>query len=237
MKTRQTPTRQQNFCSLLIRTKLTDAKSSEQGLTLMECLVGILVTSVILSLIAPMVLLAAATRIQNRRAEQAMEIAQGEIDRARVLVTRGVAKADEAKYLPPKTSEKDFSKVSAPTETVPESSNPDAVTKAREVDIDRDGKSDFFVQTFRDPGVQFNKGATNEQLAIFRMEVRVYSVAAEDALKANVLNKEEALLGLTSSFGSQQTNPLAVLHTEVSRSDVDVSLERFRCYIKPSECP
>lgn len=73
-------------------------KIEAQGFTLVESLMGILVISVVAITITPPIVLSTATRVQNRRAEQAMQLAQAEVDRIRVFVEQGVA--DTAK-LPP----------------------------------------------------------------------------------------------------------------------------------------
>jgi len=72
-------------CSLKWGVALFEQRHSESGLTLMECVVAIAVVALAGALITPPLFLAAATRVQNRRSEQALQIAQGEIDRIRTL--------------------------------------------------------------------------------------------------------------------------------------------------------
>jgi len=62
---------------------------SEAGLSLIECLVAIVIITLTVVSITPPIMLATATRIQSRKADLARQIAQGEIDRIRVLVERG----------------------------------------------------------------------------------------------------------------------------------------------------
>lgn len=202
-------------------------------MTLVEVLVGIIVAGIMVTLISPVVVLATATRLQTTRAEQATNLAQSEVDRARSLITRGVKQSDEATYFPPATTGT-LSAVAAPTELVSESTNPTGASKAREVDINGDGQSDFFIQTFRDAGIRFNYGSVNNQLANFRMGVRVYAIGAKDNL--NSLGTQPASLGLATSMIETQTQPLVVLYTDIGRSDVDASLTKLRCYIDSSEC-
>lgn len=59
--------------------------STEAGLTLLECLIAIAVVGITASLILPPLLLSANTRVQNRRAEQAFQLAQEEINRLQTL--------------------------------------------------------------------------------------------------------------------------------------------------------
>ena len=65
---------------------LIQTRSSEKGLTLLECLMAVTVMGLTISLVLPPLLIAAATRVQTRRAEQSLQIAQGEVDRIRNLV-------------------------------------------------------------------------------------------------------------------------------------------------------
>ncbi len=137
---------------------------SEQGFTLLESLVGMLVITIILAAMTPPILLAVGTRIQNRRAEQAMQLAQGEIDRVRVIVEQGNYTANDLPAVP-STSPNDITSVSAPTTlyTTIKSDNSSCLklytgtqipdTTALQVDTSRDCQPDFLVQTFRDVGV------------------------------------------------------------------------------------
>lgn len=59
--------------------------STEAGLTLLECLIAIAVIGITASLILPPLFLSAGTRVQNRRAEQAFQLAQEEINRLQTL--------------------------------------------------------------------------------------------------------------------------------------------------------
>ncbi|NET10377.1 MAG: type II secretion system protein, partial [Symploca sp. SIO2B6] len=76
------------------RTKGESSQSSEEGLTLLECVVAIAVIALTGAMIGPPLVMAAATRVQNRRAEQAQQLAQGEVDRIRAMVIQGNATAE-----------------------------------------------------------------------------------------------------------------------------------------------
>ena len=54
--------------------------NAESGLTLIECIVAIVIISVVGVAITPPLFLATAARVQTNRAEQAVQIAQGEVD-------------------------------------------------------------------------------------------------------------------------------------------------------------
>ena len=70
--------------------------ASEDGLTLLECLVAIAVIALTGAMIGPPLVMAAATRVQNRRAEQALQLAQGEVDRIRAMVIRGTTNTENS---------------------------------------------------------------------------------------------------------------------------------------------
>lgn len=208
--------------------KQTASQPSDQGATLIEALMALIVATILLSFITPLIFLAVATRVQNRRAEQAMEIAQSEIDQVQVLMAQGVEVANEDQ-LPPEASGVTVSQVAgfaAPTAIA--SSTPVPATQVEEVDFDKDGDADFLRQSFRDSGVRFDQGPTAGQLAVFRMGVRVYSIAAAENLGS--LQTTPASLQFTSGLGKQKVQPLAVLYTEVSRSDVKLSLTLYEQY-------
>lgn len=88
----------------LLKNRL-QSKYSEQGFSLLEALISIAVIAVVISSFTPPIFLAVGTRVQNRRAEQAMQLAQAEVDRVRRLVERGQydnpTSTDPAQKLPP----------------------------------------------------------------------------------------------------------------------------------------
>jgi len=72
--------------SLIQRTVI--VKRSDQGLTLIEGLIAIVIIAITMVSITPPIFWAVASRVQTQRAEQALKLAQGEIDRVRVLADR-----------------------------------------------------------------------------------------------------------------------------------------------------
>jgi type II secretory pathway pseudopilin PulG len=205
-------------------------KTSEQGLTLLETLVGILVITIVLAASTPPILIAAATRIQNRNAEQAFQIAQQEVDRVRLLMEQGdYADAN----LPPAdssiTDPNNIKNVSAPTTSCNKPCTPTTPTQAIQ-----DG--DFLIQTFRETGVREQQvGADpdgNNQVIAFRMGVRVYSNAAiQNLANGGSLEKEAASLQMTDGLGQQRQKPLAVLYTDFVRGDLTLSLQGYRNFL------
>ena len=71
------------------------SKSSGAGFTLIESLVAIIIVSITVVAISPPIFWATGTRVQNRRAEQALSIAQATIDQVRAKVERGGSNALE----------------------------------------------------------------------------------------------------------------------------------------------
>ncbi len=80
---------------LLTKASLCRSKSSVDGFTLIESLVAIIIISITVVAISPPIFWATGTRVQNRRAEQALSIAQAAIDRVRAKVERGGSTALE----------------------------------------------------------------------------------------------------------------------------------------------
>ncbi|WP_009631832.1 type II secretion system GspH family protein [Synechocystis sp. PCC 7509] len=226
----------------LFKQPKTNLQIEAQGFTLVESLMGILVITVVAITITPPIVISTATRVQNRRAEQAMQLAQAEVDRIRVLVEQGGAYTAK---LPPVPSgiipDSNIAKVTAPTTfvTTPIVSGKidtdlsralaNATTKAFGVDVDNDAQVDYYVQIFRDNNSNAIPTGTTTLVA-FQLGVRVYSKVA----RAGSLQILPASLRLTTSYGSQEFSPLAVAYTTVARSDATtVSLEKYKQYLSP----
>ena len=215
----------------------TKGKSSEAGLTLLECVVAIAVIALTGAMIGPPLVLAAATRVQHRRAEQSLQVAQGEVDRIRTMVVRGVTVAD-AGQLPDTVSLSAGAGLqthTAPTSVKNKLRSPDSScntydatntahrpssTEALLVDVngkDNDGtcRPDFLLQTFR-------QNLEVDGKRDFQLMVRVYAIKAQDNLGA--LKQEQASLGFTTTDGEYWQKPLSVLTTRINQSDTDVAL-------------
>ena len=99
--------------SLLQKQHLLTDKNS--GLTLIEGLVAILIVSAVTTAITPMMFLSVATRIQNRRSEQALQLAHGQIDQIRVLMEQGINDQTVIdRQLPPLAGENNVNDVGPP---------------------------------------------------------------------------------------------------------------------------
>lgn len=222
---------------------------SEQGFTLVESLMAMVVISIVVVAMTPPIFLAVGTRVQNRRAEQAMQLAQGEIDRIRVLVEQGNYVKEDLPAVPA-TLPTNFKDVAAPT-SIASSPNyikslktcssynsytgkpPIDTNKVLRVDTNSDCKfdeRDFLVQTFRDVGQPVQTLPTDPPPIAFRMGVRVYAAVAEQNV-AN-LQRERAPLQFTTGLGSQRSRPLAVIYTKIVRSDLGSSFGRYNDLLK-----
>lgn len=180
-----------------------DRPSSEQGLTIMECLVAVLLIIITIAMIAPPLVLATATRVQNRRAEQAMRVAQGEIDRLRTAVAMGLhapanlpavatgATAATLASVPAPTAidtrlrSLNPTGASCPTTRFDPNSNPPPTAVAAgstlPVDVDGDCVAEYLVQTFRTAGLTSSTEQATGRLrrpSEFDVGVRVYPIQA-----------------------------------------------------------
>lgn len=222
------------------------ARSSEQGITLLECIMAIAIMGLTFALIIPPLLIASATRVQNRRAEQALQLAQREVDRIDTLMRRsahtpanlpgvvdvtGDPVAMEGVAAPAQA----FSKLRSPSnctngyagEAVP-------ATNALLVDVDGNCTADFMVQVFRNRGTvsQAERSGQNRP-SEFYLGVRVYSILAGRpnatsplvGLGGNLtgLETKAAQLTLTSGEKNQLRRPLAVVYTRMTWSERDGS--------------
>jgi len=203
--------------------RLSKPHSSQQGISLLECLMAITVVSVVISILTPPIFLAVATQIQNRRAEQAIQLAQGEIDRVRSI-------AEQQEYrdtdLPPVGSTI-VQQQSAPSGTTLDRNSMSATTGLL-VDVNGDGTKDFVVQTYRNTGVPDSNGKT----VAFDMGVRVYAavITQNYGLLENP-PKRSASLQLTTALGAQKRRPLAVMYTTVTHSDDRNSLCNLQTFL------
>lgn len=206
--------------------------TSESGLTLIECLVAIAVIGITGAIIAPAMILSVATRVQSQRAEQALQLAQGELDRVRLIVERtddyiatdlGIASVPSAAATVA---------ANAPVATaVPSTTFTNNYRQARSVDVDQDGTPDFAIQAFR---MQGRDDASGKPVA-FEMGVRVYDY---DTVVANDVNPDPtakpASLGQTSGEGERGSRPLAVLYSAIVKGDQGQSLCEYFEYLGSS---
>ncbi len=233
------------------------AGSSEAGLSLIECLVAILVIAVTVVAITPPVFLATASRIQARRADQANQIAQAEVDRIRGIVERG-AYVEAA--LPPignATSIKDTTAATSVNTTLllsprtctvdryppvlaspPPATSPLGSNQLIPVDIDGDCQAEYAMQVFRTQGcVPANKPADTPPYS-FSVGVRVYSYnPQQDGATVPTLRTERAKLAMTTGQRDQagaSRQPLQVVYSRASRN---TNVDSFQCVARDQSPP
>lgn len=213
-------------------------RDTTAGLTLIECLVAIVMVGLVVGMITPALVISVATRVNSQKTEQALEVAQSEIDEVRTIVERGVYEADE---LPPSTP---FTEADGnwSTETTADGREyrieypqtilgPDADLdllaedttyadmdpfEARQVDVDGDNNPDFAVQVYRSPGQVDEDGIP----IAFSMGVRVYDILAFDGDNTGNLVTDQASASLTAGESDRGDLPLAVLYTSITKGDV-----------------
>jgi len=203
---------------------------SEQGLTLIECLVAIVMVALVASTIAPALVLSVATRVQSQKSEQALQLAQSEIDQVRLQVEQGDASDDTL----PRVADEDLA--DADIATVPGPQFGDFVdedaadprptpTQTRPVDITGDDEPDFAVQIFRSPGL-----VEDDVPLAFNLGVRVYDYDAVNSDQTGNLLIEPASLRMVSGEGQRSQRPLATLYTTVAVSEASESLCSYYTY-------
>lgn len=205
---------------------------SEQGLTLIECLVALVVIALTVGSVTPALVISVATRVQSQKAEQAIEIAQSEIDAVRTLLERGTDNYDAASVPAVVAGLSDDPSASpsieehlGPISGTVQAATVDYTTlgnnQVRAVDVNGDGDNDFGIQVYRTPGQ--TDAITGDPIA-FTMGVRVYDIRAINAPNAAInLATEEARIGATGSEGERSRLPLATVYSVIARGDSDAA--------------
>ena len=199
--------------------------NNERGLTLIECLVAIALMGLTAATIAPVMIFSVATRVQSQKAEQALQLAQGEVEKIRLMVSRGGDYSTElAEY--PVTTAGSVSDTGPPTSSQANLSST-TTNIAKDINIDSDDDNEFAIQVFRSAGVQ---PAGSPVPIAFEIGVRVYDARAMQNNSAN-LQTEAASLGFTSGEGNRGTRPLAVLYADIFQGDRNDALCEYRQYL------
>ena len=193
------------------------------GLTLIECLVAIVMVGLIGSAIAPALLISVATRVQSQKAEQALELAQSEIDKVRQIMERSEYKDENGtSTLPAKAPfdnddykfDYDVAKVNPPDKGEPlDPGDYDYYPNAFQTkEVELNGER-FAVQVYRTPGKPVDDGVP----VTFNLGVRVYDYDA--VVNSDSLQTKPAALSMVSSQGQRTDSPLVALYTTVTASD------------------
>jgi type II secretory pathway pseudopilin PulG len=218
----------------------------DEGLTLVEALVAIVVLTIVLGFIAVPIAITTGSRVQNRQVEQAQQIAQSFTENARIQMsllqtwtysgtTPSISSAQPTfSYSPvgtipnlPTVSYSSVSSVPAPTTNCnvvgPSYSVSCPVSSLFGYNLDRDpiGTPEFYVQVFR---VSDTRSASTNEVIGFDMGVRVYS--AEAISRLGSLTTTRRSVSLTSGTGDPR-QPLAVVYTSIYRSEEGNALVSF----------
>lgn len=225
-------------------------ESTEEGLTLVECLAAVVIFSLTIVAITPPIMLAMASRVRSYRAQQAMKLAQSEVDRVR-LIMEAEAPADVDNWinqLPADAGDDDPQTVAAPGVTDPQidcwadTDNPvAAANQTCLVDLDRDNDDsdpnndlddDFAIQTYRTVSFCHNNKSNDPVPVAFMLGVRVYTRAA---LKNNSQLSEEAGSLALSAVSTASASPLTTLYTKVVKSDLEKSAIAYQALSQKSD--
>lgn len=208
---------QKSFISRIDRTANSD------GLTLIECLVAIAVIGLTATVMAPVMVFSLATRIQSQRAEQALQVAQGEVDKIRLMVERGGDFSSQLYAYPSTTS------VAATTgpNSIAADWNSTTTNVAKQVNIGDGSQNKFAVQVFRSVG-STPSGSTVP--ITFDIGVRVYDSKAFQNNSSNLLT-DPAGLGFTGGEGQRSSRPLAVIYTSIFQGDREGALCTYRQHL------
>lgn len=242
---------------VLTKASKSRSKSSVAGFTLIESLVAIIIISITVVAISPPIFWATGTRVQNRRAEQALSIAQGTIDRVRSKVERGGSTALELPAIdttapagkrpnpPAPAPAAQWTSIQSIAPTPSSCPNVNDLKPPNKLypSIDQylpvktttgsDCKPDFLVQVFRNEGICADGPCSASASPVDERRPLAFSVGVRvySALAKNAttpLQREKASLIGTTGTGQAGTRPLAVLYATVAKSDSSNSLNRYR---------
>jgi prepilin-type N-terminal cleavage/methylation domain-containing protein len=226
--------------------KPTDNPEQPSGFTLIESLVAVIIVSITVVSVLPPIFWATATRVQNRRAEQAVQLAQGEIERVRTLVERGsytsvdLPPADGTRIdireegtetAPPASPSGIIRSTTANCKSLNDAQQPGALTQYIAVDTDPSNgcKPEYMVQVFRSVGTIPDGSALGSPPSAFTMGVRVYATPAFNTLKlSGTLETKASRLRGSNGPGQQGKRPLAVLYGTVVRSRTGSALGIYK---------
>ncbi|MEO1590611.1 MAG: prepilin-type N-terminal cleavage/methylation domain-containing protein [Cyanobacteria bacterium J06632_22] len=199
---------------------------SDSGLTLIECLVAVAVIAATVGITTPVVILSVATRVQSQRAEQALQLAQAEIDRLRVQTERGGSYTIDVASTALATDVTQFeANVPAPVNGIDNAQASTSVNYARLASV---SGNEYAIQSFRTVG---STTATGKPIS-FDMGVRVYRADVIRNTPAGDLKTEGAALNMTS--GEELERPLAVIYTTIVQGDREDSLCNYYNTINPA---
>jgi type II secretory pathway pseudopilin PulG len=169
------------------------------------------------SAIAPALVISVATRVQSQKAEQALEIAQSEIDQVRLLVERNTATLANLPDAVDGVVNSEVASFGGPNYGAPivnPAVRPTAL-QTREVSLGTDSNQ-FAVQVYRT--------GDNAVLPVtFSVGVRVYDLDAVLEGTGN-LSTDPASLSMVGGVGDRASRPLVALYTNITAAETGSSL-------------
>lgn len=201
---------------------------TEEGLTLIESLTAVVILGISVVAISPPIALSIAARVRAHRAQQAMQLAQGEIDRVRLLVENlGPGKTvltSIEESLPSNVGNIKPQSVPAKIPVNPiKACDENLSDEWCYVHLDDDGQWDMAIQRFRTYTQQQDDG---QNLAAFILGVRVYTRASIDAGNLESPPGGTASLALSAAT-SQSTRPLAAFSVPIVKADAPSSFNTY----------
>ena len=212
----------------------------ESGLTLIEALMAVLILAVVIGSIAPPLVIAVSTRVRNREVEQSLQVSRQLTEEIRISlfnwngdpanIPTAVPKLATASHYtggsipyPP-----DLTLIKAPDDvcaTPGVTGGTEACNSALDmkgIDFDKDGKVDFFVQTFR-----ANQCSTADEIFAFDVGVRVYPydvVKTDGTLVSSITNEDQG-----AAFADRRNNnaPLSSGYTTLIRTEATFGLTNY----------
>lgn len=213
------------------RLQMAKTKPTEKGLTLIEALAAIVIFGLSITAVTSPLMLSMATRVRAHRAQQAMQLAQGEIDRVRLLLERGDINDDLEDLLPPDGGTGEAAAVTAPTAQdaacAPGAGAPAAGTATQWCLVTVNENDEFAVQTFRTKTQ--NISTPDSPPAGFVMGVRVYTKAAID--NNGTVGTEPISLAF-SAANTSSPGPLVAIYTPIVRSDLPNSASIYNALLQ-----
>ncbi|BBD58224.1 hypothetical protein NIES2109_09960 [Nostoc sp. HK-01] len=222
-----------------IAIKLKSAQSGEGGFTIIESLIALLIVAILMTAIAPALVISFATRVQARRVELASQSARAYIDGIKagsINVPNQVVLLNEVNSTNKtfNSQRSTFSGVAAPSSTLPTCTSPTngycqngsapTTTTTSLYCIDRDGGGctststrDFVIQAFRSTTATTLSAANDDATKGYLLGVRVYrsdAFTGTGTLKTMKANNSKART-FTGGLGDRQT-PLMEIVTEVA---------------------
>ncbi|WP_254567829.1 prepilin-type N-terminal cleavage/methylation domain-containing protein [Oscillatoria sp. HE19RPO] len=208
---------------------------TEQGLTLIESLTAVVILGISVVAISPPIALSIAARVRAHRAQQAMQLAQGEVDRVRLLVEnlgpgKTVLTSIEGSLPPDRGNIK--------PQNVPVVAPPSTIKPCHEnlsaewcsVHLDEDNQWDMAIQRFRtytQPEQNSTGQNTGRNLAAFILGVRVYTRASIDAGNLSTQTPIGTASLALSAASSQGGLPLAASSVPIVKSDSASAFDNY----------